>query len=451
MPPRNGRVAYQRFRYSYRSSKTYPPLTHPAHTLYNTGIAIYAAAVRVASVWNSKARKMVQGWRTVWQNKPLEGRTAWFHAPSLGEYEQARPVITRFKQEHPDYRVWLTFFSPSGYEVRKNSAEADRVTYLPMDTLRNSRRLVRIINPSVAFFVKYDFWFNTLRELRSRQVPTFIFSAIFRPEHYFFKPYGGWYARQLECFTHIFVQNDESLQLLHNRGIERCTKAGDTRFDRVREIALSSEGDPVVESFLSHSAGDTKCLMAGSSWEPDEQNLKTYLDHCGTPIKLILAPHVISDNHLTKIEYLFDKERCIRYSKLSEALKHSSIPSFKHSANILIIDNIGLLSRLYRYADIAYIGGGFGRGIHNILEAVTYGKPVVFGPNHRKFQEAKDIIALGGGFSYNTKTELTTILDRLLGDKAAQDNAAAACRVYMEANIGSTTAIIQTVNKYLSL
>ena len=229
-------------------------MTHPAHILYNTGIALYTLGVRIAALWNSKARKMVRGWNKAWQCKRPEVKVAWFHASSLGEYEQARPVIKRFREAYPDHSVWVTFFSPSGYEVRKATPEADRVTYLPIDTPRNARRLVQLINPSVAFFVKYDFWFNTLRQLRQREVPTFIFSAIFRESQYFFKPYGGWFARQLGCFTHIFVQNDVSLRLLHSRGLQCCTLAGDTRFDRVSEIALSTDGDPTVEQFLAAPA-----------------------------------------------------------------------------------------------------------------------------------------------------------------------------------------------------
>lgn len=423
-------------------------MTHPAHILYNTGIALYGAAVRLAAFWNTKARQMAKGWKATWGSPRLERPTAWFHAASLGEYEQARPVIAHFRQEHPDYRVWVTFFSPSGYEVRKNTTEADRVTYLPIDTPNNARRLVELINPSVAIFVKYDFWFNTLRELRRRGVPTFIVSAIFRPSHYFFKPYGGWFRRQLDCFTHIFVQNDESLRLLRSHGIERCSLTGDTRFDRVSEIAQSCPDDPVVEHFLQNAEGGTKCLIAGSSWEPDEQNLKLWLDCCQRKPMLILAPHVISESHLAKIEQLYGGESCTRYSQLAEALKHPSTQAPKHSS-ILIIDNIGLLSRLYRYADVAYIGGGFGRGIHNILEAVTYGKPVVFGPNHRKFQEAVDLIGRGGAFAYTKADELPPLLDRLLTDQATHDRAADVCRRYMEANIGCTGKIISTVNKHL--
>ena len=391
----------------------------------------------------------MQGWRKVWlEKKPASDCMAWFHVSSLGEFEQARPVISQFRKEHPEYCVWLTFFSPSGYEVRKDTAEADCVTYMPMDTPRNARRIVELINPSVVFFVKYDFWFNTLRELQSRNIPVFIFSAIFRPSQYFFKPYGKWYARQLGSFNHIFVQNEESMELLRNNGITKCSIAGDTRFDRVREIALAKQRDATVERFLGCGSDSSvsKCVIAGSSWEPDERNLNLYSGRCPVSLKLILAPHVISEEHLAKIENLFGKDICIRYSKVGENYSYDEHRNIK----VLIIDNIGLLSRIYGYADVAYIGGGFGHGIHNILEAVTYAKPVVFGPNHKKFQEAMDILRLGGGWSYSRPTELFEILDRLLTDEDANRQASETCRKYLESNIGSTDRIVSTVNKYLS-
>lgn len=417
-------------------------LAHPIHILYNLGIALYGAGIRIAAITNQKARQMVEGWARTWNTEPLKGeKVAWFHASSLGEFEQARPVIKKFRDEHPDFKVWVTFFSPSGYEVRKNCEEAERVTYLPIDTPRNARRLVELINPEVAFFVKYDFWFNMLRELNRRGVKTFIFSAIFRKSHYFFKPYGGWFRKQLRCFDHIFVQNEESLRLLKDGGVDWCSVAGDTRFDRVKEIAERSEGDMTVERFLAGNSG--KCIVAGSSWEPDEENLKAYLDSCQGTVRLVLAPHVISESHLERIENLFGKMRCIRYSK---ACKEQFPTENERYANILIIDNIGLLSRIYRYADVAYIGGGFGRGIHNILEALTYEVPVVFGPNHTKFQEAKDILRLGGGFTYHNPESLAEVMDRLLSDDHYRQEASQVCKKYVESNIGSTAKIMTTLN-----
>ena len=418
-------------------------MRHPAHILYNIGIALYGAGVRVASVWDEKARLMVKGWRRVWETVTVEdGKVAWFHVSSLGEFEQARPVIKRFREEHGEYKVWVTFFSPSGYEVRKDYGEAERVTYLPMDTPRNARRLVEKIRPEVAFFVKYDFWFNMLKELQGRGVQTFLFSAIFRESQYFFKPYGGWFRRALGCYSHIFVQNEESLKLLRESGVEWCSRAGDTRFDRVREIAQQSDGDRKVERFVKGGTG--RCIVAGSSWEPDEEMLKRYMDECGEALRVVLAPHVISENHVEKIERLMGKEVCVRYSQMDEGTDVSG-------KRVLIIDNIGLLSRIYRYADVAYIGGGFGRGIHNILEAITYDVPVVFGPNHRKFQEALDIIRLGGGVGYSRYEELKEAMERLLGDEAERRRASEVCRRYVAENIGSTERIMETVNKQLKV
>lgn len=418
-------------------------MRHPVHTFYNIGIALYGAGIGVASAFNEKARLMTSGWRRAWETDMVkEGKVAWFHASSLGEFEQARPVIRRFREEHGEYKVWVTFFSPSGYEVRKDYDEAERVTYLPLDTPRNARRLVEKIRPTVAFFVKYDFWFNMLRELQKRGVPTFLFSAIFRESQYFFKPYGGWFRRQLRCFSHIFVQNEESLKLLRESGVEWCSRAGDTRFDRVREIAQRSEGDRKVERFVEGGSG--RRVVAGSSWEPDEEMLKRYMDESGRELRLVLAPHVISESHIEKIERLMGKEVCMRYSQMDEETDIAG-------KNVLIIDNIGLLSRIYRYAEVAYIGGGFGRGIHNILEAITYDVPVVFGPNHRKFQEALDIIRLGGGVGYSRYEELKAAMERLLGDETERQKASEVCRRYVAENIGSTERIMETVNKQLEV
>ena len=401
---------------------------------YTLGIYLYTFGVRIASLFNLKARQMVKGWKAL-KAIPFDNSrpTAWFHAASLGEFEQARPVLEQFKQQHPNYRIWVTFFSPSGYEIRKNYAQADIVTYLPMDTPCNARKMVRLINPSIVFFVKYEFWFNYLTTLRDRNIPTYIFSAIFRPTQYFFKGYGKWFLKQLKtCFKHLFVQNEESLQLLNSHGITNCTIAGDTRFDRVHDIAQQVKSFPEIEQFLNNN--QSKVLIAGSSWEPDEEYLKEYLQHRGNDFKLILAPHVISESHIKWIENLFGSSNCIRYSALS---------NLKENAQILIIDNIGMLSSLYQYGDVAYIGGGWGRGIHNILEAITFGKPVVFGPNHKKFQEACDMIANEGGFTYTRYIELEKVLDQLFDNTEQYEKSVQRCNTYMQQNLGSTGIILR--------
>lgn len=410
--------------------------------LYSLGISAYALGVRIAAVKNVKAKQMVAGWRRTFGRLAVapvgKDKTAWFHASSLGEFEQARPVLEQFKREHPDFKICVTFFSPSGYEVRKDYPEADFVCYLPMDTPKNAKHFVNLLRPTVAFFVKYDYWFNYLEQLYLRSVPTYIFSSIFRPSQYFFKPYGKWYLQHLDrCFTHMFVQNEESRQLLERHGIKHVSIAGDTRFDRVQAIAQDARSFAEVEAFLAKHAG-RKVLLAGSSWEPDEANLKRYFDAKGQQLTMILAPHVIAESHIASIENLFGKANCIRYSQLGKQ---------DTDAKVLIIDNIGLLSSLYRYADVAYIGGGFGRGIHNTLEAIAFGKPVVFGPNYHKFQEAKDIIALGGGFAYSEYPALEQSLNHLLDNEVAYSKASEACAKYLADNLGSARKILDEVNK----
>ena len=368
---------------------------------YTIGIWFYTLGIRLAALFgHSKARLMVKGWAKGNNIRKSEGGTAWFHAASLGEFEQARPVLEEYKHRHPDCRIVVTFFSPSGYEVRKNYPTADVVLYLPPDL------------PSL---------------------PTYIFSAIFRPSQYFFKPWGYWFRKELkDCFNHLFVQNKESLELLRSIGIGHCSVAGDTRFDRVHQIALAAENNDTVERFLDGHHG--KVLVCGSTWPPDEE-LIHQLSVTGDELRMILAPHVISEEHLKQIEGLFPDS--VRYSKLTSGTLTTN--------QVLIIDNIGLLSKLYRYADVAYIGGGFGVGIHNILEAVTFGKPVLFGPNHQKFQEAKDIIACGGGFCHSDQISLERHLKSLLTDAEAYRRASQACLDYMNANLGSTEKILSTI------
>ena len=410
--------------------------------LYTIGIWFYGFGVHVAALFGHRnARLMLRGWHHWGEElRKLDGRpVVWFHAASLGEFEQARPVLESYIDKHPEQQVLLTFFSPSGYEVRKNYPKAQAVCYLPPDLPLTVRCFTkRIKNLQAAFFVKYDFWFNYLAALKRRGVPTYIFSAIFRPGHYFFKPWGRWFLRQLNrCYTHLFVQNEESLRLLREHGVEHCTLAGDTRFDRVHQIAVAAEGNDTVERFLD--GHDGKVLVCGSTWPPDEALITQAIKHSSNQaIKLILAPHVINEEHLKQIETLFPDS--IRYSQLS-----NSTTKLNSHTSTLIIDNIGMLSKLYRYADVAYIGGGFGVGIHNILEAVTFGKPVLFGPNYSKFQEAKDIIARGGGWSHSNSDELAAHITSLLTDADTYRKASQACTEYMEANLGSTDKILNTI------
>lgn len=410
--------------------------------LYTIGIWFYTLGIRLAALLGHRnAGLMVKGWgetkEKLMQLQP--GRpTAWFHAASLGEFEQARPVIEAYRQLHPGHQVLVTFFSPSGYEIRKNYAQAEAVCYLPPDLPRKIRRLINIAHPKVVFFVKYEFWFNYLRILRRKHIPTYIFSTIFRPNQYFFKWYGSFFRKQLALgFTHLFVQNEESLQLLKSHGITQCSLAGDTRFDRVHQIAEAAARNEKVEQWLSTAESGTKVIIAGSSWSPDEELISKYIETSPLPLRVILAPHVINEEHIKQIEGRFTDS--VRYSQLAD--------NASSSAKTLIIDNMGMLSQLYRYADVAYIGGGFGVGIHNILEAVTFGKPVLFGPNFHKFKEARDIIALGGGWSHSTFDQLKAHLDTLLMQPDAHQKASQACTQYMQQNLGSTSIILNNIEK----
>lgn len=413
--------------------------------LYSIAIGFYATAVRIAALFNSKAKLLATGWKEWYKhfqnpkNRIDNSKVAWFHASSLGEFEQARPVIEAFRDHYPNYKICLTFFSPSGYEIRKNYACADIVCYLPPDTRRNAKKLLSLMHPDIAFFVKYDFWFNYLNTLKRRNTPTYIFSAIFRPNQYFFRWYGRWFAKQLHIYSHLFVQNDESAILLKSIGIDNVSIAGDTRYDRVTDIAKSAKPIPTIERFLGQSKNE-KVLVAGSTWEPDERNIKAFLDHYQQSLKVILAPHVIDDSHLSAIEKLFGSNNCIRFSSLSK-LESDSFSN----AQILIIDNIGMLSAIYQYATLAYIGGGFGKGIHNILEATAYHIPVCFGPNYHKFKEARDMIAANAARSYNNADELTAILSEWLDNNEAYSNATLRCKQTMAIHGGSTNSIMSKI------
>lgn len=408
---------------------------------YTFGILCYGLGIRLASFFNEKAKLWLKGRNNIFEqieaalvnnHAPL----AWFHSSSLGEFEQCRPVIDSFKEQYPEYKIFVTFFSPSGYEIRKNYPKADYVFYLPLDTIANAKRFVKIVNPKKVFFVKYDFWFNYLHVLKTNNIPTILFSSIFRPNQYFFKWYGKWFSNQLKAFTHLFVQNRESEYLLKSCGIDSSSIAGDTRFDQVSRIAAAVKQFPDVERFVDGS----KVLLAGSTWEPDEQLLKTFIDHPDNKdIKMIVAPHEIHSSHIESIQKLFGT-RCVKYSELSamsDLKKH----------DVLIIDNIGMLSSLYQYAYVAYIGGGFGKGIHNILEALAFAKPVCFGPNYMKFQEAKDIIKFKGGISISDEQSLKKALSNWFRDCEAYLKAANVCKQYVADNKGTSDKIMNMLTK----
>ena len=353
-------------------------------------------------------------------------RYVWFHAASLGEFEQGRPVIEQLKREKPETKILLTFFSPSGYEIRKNYAGADIVSYLPLDVPGNAWYFVNLVKPSKAIFIKYEFWPNYLLALQAENIPVVSISAIFRPEQVFFKDYGKWYKKLLLTFQHIFVQDKFSKELLQAHGINNVTVAGDTRFDRVYDLYQQAKQLPLIEEFVK---GAEKVIVAGSTWPKDEELLVQYL-RLHPDVKLIMAPHEVHNSHIAEISKLLDG-KFVRYSDATaENVK---------STNCLVVDIIGILSSIYRYANVTYIGGGFGVGIHNTLEAAVYGLPVVFGTNYQKFREARELIAIGGAFSISNYVTLEAQFDLLLKD----NNAGKIAGEYVKSNTGATEMILK--------
>ncbi len=362
----------------------------------------------VGSYFNKKLRKMLDGEREaikqIREKVDPDAQYIWFHAASLGEFEQGRPLIEKVHKEHPEYKILLTFFSPSGYEVRKNYTGADIITYLPIDTITNARAFLRAIRPVMAFFIKYEFWYNYLHILQYRGVPTYSVSSIFRPNQIFFKWYGRNYGRVLQCFTHFFVQNEESQQLLAGIGFKNSTVVGDTRFDRVLQIKEASKQLPIVDSFVHiHEEKKPLTFVAGSSWPPDEAIFIEYFN-THPSWKLIIAPHVIGEDHLKQIISLLKNKKVVRYTQTTE--------TDAANADVLIIDCFGLLSSIYRYGEVAYVGGGFGVGIHNVLEAAVWSIPVIFGPNNAHFAEAQGLKHNGGGFEIHNLEDFSKYIQR---------------------------------------
>lgn len=439
--------------------------------MYNIAIYIYLIGVAIGSLFNKKIKKMWRGEREavdlLKEKVDPTAKYVWFHAASLGEFEQGRPLIEQLRATHPEYKILLTFFSPSGYEVRKNYEGADIVCYLPLDTIRNARRFLRAVHPVMAFFIKYEFWYNYLHILRHRGVPVYSVSSIFRPGQVFFKWYGRNYAKVLHCITHFFVQNEVSLQLLKGIGIDEATVVGDTRFDRVLQIKEQAKKLPIVEAFkgingkgeackdeLSEDAckrvlskdackedlsengcKGCKVFVAGSSWQPDEDIfIRFFNDH--PDWKLIIAPHVIGEDHLA---YILDKlqMKAVRYTQATE--------QSAAEARCLIIDCFGLLSTIYRYGEIAYVGGGFGVGIHNVPEAAVWGVPVLFGPNNKRFQEAQDLLACKGSFEVTDYDSFNTIISRLISDDKFRHQCGEASANYVKSRSGATDIIMKSV------
>ena len=431
-------------------------------SLYNIAIWFYALAVRVVAMFNPKVRLMWQGEREAYakiESGLADGdRVVWVHAASLGEFEQGRPLIEKLKRENPEYKILLTFFSPSGYEVRKNYASADVIAYLPLDTPRNARRFVELVKPEKVVFVKYEFWLNYLRELRLRGIETYIISAIFRPNQVFFKWYGGIFREGLKAFKMLFVQNEESKELLKEIGVENVVVAGDTRFDRVADIVAVAKQLEIVESFVgirneelgmrneetnspfSIFNSQLLVLVVGSSWGPDEDLLTRYINERAGRMKMIIAPHEVKEE---RIKELTSKLTCkyALYTQITDnglQITDKTQLSLLIDYDVLVINTIGLLSSIYQYGQVAYIGGGFGVGIHNTLEAAAWGMPVVFGPNYHKFQEAKELIECGAGQSIKNYEECARSLDEFF---EKNDVASKAAAEYVASHTGATEII----------
>ncbi|MCH2046793.1 MAG: 3-deoxy-D-manno-octulosonic acid transferase [Saprospiraceae bacterium] len=410
---------------------------------YYIGISLYSFAIRVAALFSPKAKLWVSGRKGIWQRleaafESEDAEVIWMHCASLGEFEQGRPLIEALKLKFPKHKLLLTFFSPSGYEVRKNYDLADWVFYLPMDGPGNAGHFMKIVDPKMVFFIKYEFWYYYLNALKQSKVPTYLVSAHFRPNQVFFKWYGGFFRNILECFTQIFVQNEDSVHLLDFCQVP-VQVTGDTRMDRVLKISENAQSFPVIDGFVA----DRKVLVAGSTWSEDEnhllrlmQNDDLYKNYC-----LIIAPHQVDAAHIKDLENRLSKINAFSYTLYSRLSQSSS----KGDQNkVLVIDNIGMLSSLYKYAHITYVGGGFGAGIHNILEAIVYKLPVIFGSKYQKFQEAVDLHALGVAQSYSSYEELEEV-SRFLANSNNYSQIQAAAEAYIQEQRGATDKIMEVL------
>lgn len=417
--------------------------------IYNIVIYFVLWGIAIASLFNEKVRKMWRGEREAFkilkQKVDPNAKYIWFHAASLGEFEQGRPLMERIRKDYPQYKILLTFYSPSGYEVRKNYEGADIICYMPVDTRLNAIRFLRLVRPVMAFFIKYEFWSNFLHILKYRNIPTYSVSSIFREDQVFFKWYGRSYAGVLKCFTRFFVQNEESKRLLEGIGITAVDVVGDTRFDRVLQIKEAAKQLPICEAFrtgvaLSQSAGvphhDFKVFVAGSSWPPDENIFIPFFNE-HKDWRLLIAPHVIAEEHLKLILSLIKGKKVVRYTQTT--------PEEAAKADVLIIDCFGLLSSMYNYGDVAYIGGGFGVGIHNTLEAAVWNMPVIFGPNNKKFQEAQGLLKSGGGFEINTYEDFSSLMGSLMNDEAFLKQAGDKAGAFVAHLAGATDKVLASV------
>lgn len=417
--------------------------------IYNVVIYFVLWGIAIASLFNEKVRKMWRGEREAFkilkQKVNPNAKYIWFHAASLGEFEQGRPLMERIRKDYPQYKILLTFYSPSGYEVRKNYEGADIICYMPVDTRLNAIRFLRLVRPVMAFFIKYEFWSNFLHILKHRNIPTYSVSSIFREDQVFFKWYGRNYAGVLKCFTRFFVQNEESKRLLEGIGITAVDVVGDTRFDRVLQIKEAAKQLPICEAFRTGVASsqsadvphhDFKVFVAGSSWPPDENIFIPFFNE-HKDWRLLIAPHVIAEEHLKLILSLIKDKKVVRYTQTT--------PEEAAETDVLIIDCFGLLSSMYNYGDVAYIGGGFGVGIHNTLEAAVWNMPVIFGPNNKKFQEAQGLLKSGGGFEINTYEDFSGLMSSLMNDETFLKQACDKAGTFVAHLAGATDKVLASV------
>lgn len=417
--------------------------------IYNIVIYFVLWGIAIASLFNEKVRKMWRGEREAFkilkQKVDPNAKYIWFHAASLGEFEQGRPLMERIRKDYPQYKILLTFYSPSGYEVRKNYEGADIICYMPVDTRLNAIRFLRLVRPVMAFFIKYEFWSNFLHILKHRNIPTYSVSSIFREDQVFFKWYGRSYAGVLKCFTRFFVQNEESKRLLEGIGITAVDVVGDTRFDRVLQIKEAAKQLPICEAFRTGVASsqsadvphhDFKVFVAGSSWPPDENIFIPFFNE-HKDWRLLIAPHVIAEEHLKLILSLIKGKKVVRYTQTT--------PEEAAEADVLIIDCFGLLSSMYNYGDVAYIGGGFGVGIHNTLEAAVWNMPVIFGPNNKKFQEAQGLLKSDGGFEINTNEDFSGLMSSLMNDETFLNQAGDKAGAFVAHLAGATDKVLASV------
>ena len=424
--------------------------------LFTIGVLLYTLGVGIAALFgNAKAKLWIRGRRkqmkelksfrcNIFKKKPLpenDGDWIWFHAASLGEFEQGRPVIEAIKRDYPQYKILLSFFSPSGYEVRKDYPLADEVLYLPSDTALNAHYWLNRHHFVAAFFIKYEFWFNYMKALKKRRIPLFYISLIFKPDSYFFKSYGRWFRKQLNAVTHFFVQDETTERLLRESGFNNVTLCGDTRFDRVAAIAQQAKQFPKVERFID----GRQCIIAGSTWPPDENILSDFISKMPEDYCIILAPHDVSETHIAQIKGMFPA--AMFYSEVTAPGHNDEDRNPRHK--IMVINTIGILSQLYQYARFVYIGGGFGVGIHNIQEPVAFGCPVVFGPNHKGFKEAVDLVERKGAFCVNNAEELERVFDSLMNDADVFAKSSSTCRDYLQSQLGATEKVLNGFKKAL--